>query len=259
MEEAQSFIFGSAEDALQVAELLPQAKVIDTQVVCQDKRALELATSLVNVSDWVQFGTYCQLPYPEHEREYDGNSPRIYVRCLSAYNNGLLHGLWIDATQDEDDIWDDINWMLSWSPVAHREACEEWAIHDYEGFGSFRLSEYEDLETVSKVASAIEEHGKAFTEYISYQFPYPLDIDDWDEVVEQFQFAFVGHFESEEDFVLTGEEIDEIYGFKVLQEQFPFWANHISWESVATDLFCCDYYSTKATGESYGIYVFRNC
>ena len=26
------------------------------------------------------------------------DTPRIYVACLAAYNNGRLHGRWIDAT-----------------------------------------------------------------------------------------------------------------------------------------------------------------
>lgn len=29
---------------------------------------------------------------------------RIYVACLAAYNNGILHGAWIDADQDVDDM-----------------------------------------------------------------------------------------------------------------------------------------------------------
>ena len=27
------------------------------------------------------------------------SNPRIYVACLAAYNNGYLHGAWIDADQ----------------------------------------------------------------------------------------------------------------------------------------------------------------
>ena len=30
------------------------------------------------------------------------SNPRIYVACLAAYNNGYLHGVWIDADQDAD-------------------------------------------------------------------------------------------------------------------------------------------------------------
>jgi len=37
----------------------------------------------------------------------------IYVADLAAYNNGILHGVWIDATQDIDDIQEQINDMLA--------------------------------------------------------------------------------------------------------------------------------------------------
>ena len=38
---------------------------------------------------------------------------------------------------------------------------EEWAIHDYEGFGPLHLHEYEDFETVARVAAGIVEHGRS--------------------------------------------------------------------------------------------------
>ncbi|HBJ92860.1 MAG TPA: antirestriction protein ArdA, partial [Hyphomonadaceae bacterium] len=34
---------------------------------------------------------------------------RIYIACLAAYNNGYLHGAWIDTTLGEKAIWDQIN------------------------------------------------------------------------------------------------------------------------------------------------------
>ncbi len=77
---------------------------------------------------------------------------QIYVACLAAYNNGYLHGAWIDATQDVDDIQDHINKMLESSPV---EDPEEYAIHDFEGFGSYRLSEYEGIESAHEGACFI--------------------------------------------------------------------------------------------------------
>ena len=60
---------------------------------------------------------------------------RIYVACLAAYNSGILHGEWIDIEDDIDETWAHINAMLKASPVAD---AEEWAIHDYEGFGDVR-------------------------------------------------------------------------------------------------------------------------
>jgi antirestriction protein len=37
---------------------------------------------------------------------------RIYVACLASYNNGVLHGKWIDATSCADDMQAEINEML---------------------------------------------------------------------------------------------------------------------------------------------------
>ena len=31
-------------------------------------------------------------------------NPQIWVGCLSAYNNGYLHGKWIDAAQSPENI-----------------------------------------------------------------------------------------------------------------------------------------------------------
>ena len=64
---------------------------------------------------------------------------RIYVADLAAYHNGKLHGVWIDATQELDDIRDQINVMLAESPEGF---AEEYAIHDYEGLGGELLSHF---------------------------------------------------------------------------------------------------------------------
>ena len=82
--------------------------------------------------------------------------PRIYVACLSAYNNGYLHGAWIDAGQETWDIWAAIEKMLRASPMPD---AEEYAIHDYEGFEGIRISESEGIEQVRGVAAFVTEHG----------------------------------------------------------------------------------------------------
>jgi antirestriction protein len=48
-------------------------------------------------------------------------TPRIYVACLAAYNNGELHGEWIDADQSADAIRKEINKMLATSPEPNAE------------------------------------------------------------------------------------------------------------------------------------------
>jgi len=88
----------------------------------------------------------------------DSPTPRIYVACLTSYNHGCLHGRWIDADQDLEDILAEIRDMLDSSPF---EDSEEHAIHDFCGFGSVTLSEYENLADVAALAKLITEHGEA--------------------------------------------------------------------------------------------------
>lgn len=63
----------------------------------------------------------------------------IYVADLAAYNNGILHGVWIDACDDLEAIKEQINEMLSDDP-------EEYAIHDYEGFEGYSVSEWSSID-----------------------------------------------------------------------------------------------------------------
>ena len=91
---------------------------------------------------------------------------RIYVASLSDYNAGRLHGRWINADQDADEIFAEVKTMLAASPEPF---AEEWAIHDYEGFHGIKIHEWESFETVSELAEAIEEHGQAFAAFYGYQ------------------------------------------------------------------------------------------
>ena len=127
---------------------------------------------------------------------------RIYVADLAAYNNGILHGAWIDAAQDIDGIWDQVNAMLKASPI---DDAEEYAIHDYEGFEGYSLSEHEGLETVHEIACFIEEYpeiGGAILEHFC---------GDMDEAVKALDENYSGCYKSVADYAqeLT-EETSEI-------------------------------------------------
>src|SRR5579883_952836 len=92
--------------------------------------------------------------------------PRIYVASLSDYNAGRLRGVWLDAAQEEEQLQAGVTAMLDDSP---EPVAEEWAIHDYEGFGTLHVGEYQSLATVSALARGIAEHGPAFAAWASYQ------------------------------------------------------------------------------------------
>lgn len=125
---------------------------------------------------------------------------KIYVACLAAYNNGYLHGEWIDATQDLNDIQEQVQTMLRNSPV---EDAEEYAIHDFEGYGSYRLSEYEGLESAHDLACFIEEYGELAAELLNH-------FSDLDEAKKSMEDKYAGCYRSVADFAqeLTEETSD---------------------------------------------------
>lgn len=122
--------------------------------------------------------------------------PRIYVADLAAYNNGKLHGVWIDAALELDDIQEAVAKMLKASPEGF---AEEYAIHDYEGFGSYRVSEYEGLESVHEVACFIEEHEELGAELLAH-------FSSIDEARTAIDENYAGCYESVADFA---EELTE--------------------------------------------------
>ena len=151
-------------------------------------------------------------------------SIRIYVASLADYNAGRLHGAWIDATQDADDMQEEVNKMLAESkePIA-----EEWAIHDYEGFQGLKLGEWESFDKVSEWATAIAEHGEAYALWAD---------ESGASEVEQFNDAYRGHWDTMADFA------EEWY-----EESVPakdgYLMQFIDWERVGREMEHGDFYS----------------
>src|SRR5881394_2548463 len=98
-----------------------------------------------------------------------GDVPRVYLADLAAYTAGQLRGEWVDLDGDFDENRERLREaaarVLAQSPV---RGAEDIAIHDFEGFGELRLGEYDDLETVARIAALINEHGEIFGALVSH-------------------------------------------------------------------------------------------
>ncbi|MFP4410983.1 antirestriction protein ArdA [Coleofasciculus sp.] len=168
-------------------------------------------------------------------------TPRIYVACLAAYNNGKLHGTWIDCDQDAEDIWAEIEQMLKTSPEPD---AEEWAIHDYEGWQGISIDESTHPEKIAELAELLEKYGTAFAKYYEYHSDYAS--------AEDFQEHYVGEYESEEDFVYA--QWEESGQLKQLEDSgIP--ESYINWKAIARDWFIDSYYSIEAGYQE--VHVFR--
>jgi antirestriction protein len=169
------------------------------------------------------------------------NTIRIYVACLASYNAGTLFGKWIDANQTAKEIHADISAMLRGSPEA---GAEEWAVHDYEGFGEISLSEWPDISRVSAIARMLEDHGDAFSLWYTSQDGQNVEIE---ELEEKFLEQWQGAHDSKEafaDYLLesTGQ----------LSELPEFARRYFNFESFARDLeLSGDYSFVRANGQVY--------
>ena len=144
--------------------------------------------------------------------------PRLDVACLAAYNNGYLHGRWIDVTTP-DEIWTEVRAMLAASPIPE---AEEHAIHDYEGFEGCNISEYASFETVCDLADFIAEHGELGAKL------YRHFGDDLAEARAAFD-EYAGEYRSAAEFA---EQLHEDTGTEIPQSlQY-----YIDWQALARDM-----------------------
>jgi antirestriction protein len=144
---------------------------------------------------------------------------RIYVACLAAYNNGILHGAWIDAAQDADSLRADVAAMLAKSPIPH---AEEYAIHDYEGFEGIRIEEYTGIDRISEIAEFLSEHGNLGAAVASY---FGDDLEDARRALDD---RYNGCFHSLADFA---QDITE--QTMTIPDNLIF---YIDWQKMARDM-----------------------
>jgi antirestriction protein len=165
---------------------------------------------------------------------------KIYVACLAAYNNGILHGRWIDATQGEDHLWEGIKAMLAVSPIP---GAEEFALHDYQGFEGVALSEYEGIQTVAELATFIEEYGPVAGKLMEH-------FGDLEEAKDAMRDHYAGVYSSVADFAqeLTGETTQ-------LPESLQY---YIDWERMARDLEINDILALETGFEEVHIFFWRH-
>lgn len=163
---------------------------------------------------------------------------KIYFACLSSYNAGVLHGVWVDLDiySTAEEMQEQIDEMLSKSK---HEPAEEWAIHDYESDCGIDFGEYESLDDLEKLQAAMSEHGEAIALFWDWS---SCDLDD---LVDQFGDAYHGCWDSEIDYVEN--YVDECM-------EIPDNIKHyFDYEKFARDVFINDMFSLKG---SEGVHVF---
>jgi len=144
---------------------------------------------------------------------------RIYVACLSSYVSGILHGAWIEVT-DEETVLAAIDAMLKASTL---EEAEEWAIHSHEGFGRAEIGEYESIARVCEIAEFMRKHGE-LADLVLHEAR--GNMDDALNLIDNYQ----GEFNSLGDFA-------KLFYDAIIGENIPeSLIGYIDWEAMARDM-----------------------
>lgn len=196
-------------------------------------------------------------------------TPRFYAACLASYNNGALHGVWIDASTDTDEMQEQVDAMLRASkfpnvtvdcprcegdgtvdaidaddtdpPTCTRcngkgtvPSAEEIAIHDYDGLPS-TLGEYASLQDIAdyvEFIEAVEETGTADPAELAQAM-----VENWHSV----EYAkseidnYAGTFDTFREY--ADEAADEMIACHTADGNAPqMLINHFDYESFARDL-----------------------
>ena len=77
---------------------------------------------------------------------------------MAAYNNGYIHGAWVDVTDDRDEIERAIHRILHTTPCLPRPS-ESWAVHDLEGFEGYPLGEHPSLDDLVALDDELARRG----------------------------------------------------------------------------------------------------
>ncbi len=132
-------------------------------------------------------------PAPSNKpTQINQSNPRIFVICCAAYNNNIMHGVWVKANQELHKIQKEIKKMILESPVL---GAEEFGIHASEGFGSLNVIGKESIKSIQKMATFISEIGELGAELLLYY-------GDVESAQEAWENHYQGEFENELEFAI---------------------------------------------------------
>ena len=191
-------------------------------------------------------------------------TPRFYAACLASYNNGELHGAWIDASTDTDEMQEQIDAMLRASKFpnvtvdcpecegagfmgAYLEtgkgapcltckasgsvpSAEEHAIHDHEGLGA--LGEYDSLETIAEYMELIEDFDHIDADDLAAIL---ADYQNPSEAAEALRHNFSGIYDRFKDY--SDEAADEAISCHTADGKAPqMLVNYFDYDAWERDL-----------------------
>ena len=156
---------------------------------------------------------------------------KIYVCTYKKYNEGSIFGEWLDLS----DYSDKEEFLQACAELHKDETDPEFMFQDYENIPECFISESSISEKLFDIINRIDEidNIEAFETYLNWR-GCDLENDDFDSLKSDFEDAYIGEYNSKEDYA---------YGFVEKCYDLPDFAkDYFNYEKFARDLFMTDYY-----------------
>ena len=159
---------------------------------------------------------------------------KFYAADLAAYNSGRLHGVWIDATSDADEMQESVDKMLAASPCG--DDAGEWLVHDYDDElkAISHLGETSDLGAIAEIMDAVEQiendhDGRLLPILIGWLADTCADPLEWKDKLDD---AYAGEWSDPEDYAA---DMAESCGFLDGGDRNPV-LRYVDFKAMARDM-----------------------
>lgn len=158
---------------------------------------------------------------------------KIYVGTYAKYNNGSIAGKWLDLSD-----YDNIDEFYEACAELHNDEDDpEFMFQDWEGIPESLISESWLSDNFFDLRDTVGEYEEeAFYAYCNHM-GHDLSTEDAQKIYNDFQEAYQGQYDSDEDFAQT--LADEL-GYMKLNMGWPYTC--IDWEYAAREIMY-DYFS----------------
>lgn len=156
---------------------------------------------------------------------------KVYVGTYKKYSEGSIFGEWLSIS----DYSNKEDFLQACAGLHADETDAEFMFQDYENIPTCFISESYISDKLFEIINRIDEidNVEAFETYLDWK-GYDLENDDFDDIKSNFEDAFCGEYDSEEDYAY--EVINECY------ELPDFAKTYFDYEKFARDLFMTDNY-----------------
>lgn len=156
---------------------------------------------------------------------------KVYVGTYKKYNEGSIFGEWLDLS----DYSDKEEFLQACAELHADETDPEFMFQDFENIPDSLISESYINENLFDLISRIDEidNLEAFETYLNWK-GCDIENDDFDSLKSDFEDAFIGEYNSEEDY--AEQLVDDCYSLEGIA------ADYFDYKRLAYDLFMTDNY-----------------